>query len=112
MPAPMDNPGMGQDMGPEESMGAPEMDDEGQDDELTSVLAKLSPEQKKAVVKYAQGIADEDGDDQGLDEDAMVTEITNNILDDGKQKPEDDKDQKVRNKKLKYGNPFSSKNFK
>ena len=49
-------------------------------------------------------------EDEGLDEDAMVTEITNNILDGEKPKPEDDKDEKVRNKKLNTS-PFKSKNF-
>jgi len=106
MPAPMPAPEMGNE--PQGPMDAPDMGGEPEgDDELDAILTKLSPEQKKAVKKYAEGIADED---EGLDEDAMVTEITNNILDGEKPKPEDDKDEKVRNKKLNTS-PFKSKNF-
>jgi hypothetical protein len=113
MQGPMNAPDMNQGMNQEEPMDAPGLDVNGggDDDGLEDILSKLSPNQRKAVKKYAEGIADEDDDDTQMDEDAMVTEITNNILDDGNGKDEDDKDQKVRNKKLNKS-PFKTKSFR
>ena len=111
----MGDPGMNQDFGMQEPTDVPEMGGEksGIDDELEGVLSRLSPEQRDAVKKYAQGIADEDGDNDEpqMDEEGMVTEITNNILDDGNPRPEDEEDNKVRNKRLNKS-PFKSKYFR
>lgn len=98
-----------------------EMPDEGQgaedgkaDSEIDTIFSKLDTEKQAAVIKYAKSMVDDDAPVEEQDEvdvDDMVTEITNNILSDEGQKPEERDDKKIRNKKITAGNPFASKPF-
>ena len=85
----------------------PDMEDGKSDSEINDIFSKLDTEKQAAVIKYAKSMVN---DDEPVEEE-LVNEITNNILEDGKEKPEDGKDEKIRNKKITTSNPFVTKNF-
>ena len=108
-----EDPGMG-DMDMNTDMGL-EDDTSKEGSEIDNVLAQLGTEEKAAVLKYAKSMIDdkpqtEAPQNENVDEDEIVTEITNNILDDRKD-PMKAKDEKIRNTKITNSNPFITKNF-
>ena len=112
----MEPTGMGTGLNGEDSMTDP-MGDEtemnGQSDsEIDNIFSKLDTEKQAAVIKYAKSMVgdDETAVDEPVDEETIVTEITNNILDDRKDDTERE-DDKVRNNKITQSNPFMTKSF-
>lgn len=116
-PMPVGEPEMGepQDMGPALNHGddTPVEDEPSQGySEIDDIFSKLNTEKQAAVIKYAKSMVDGDAESEPeANEEDMVNEIANNIMDDKKEKPERDKDNKIRNKKVTVSNPFVSKNF-
>lgn len=120
-PMPMTQPGMegpqdmGTDMGPEEpEMPEPEMNaQDGQaNSEIDDIFSKLDTEKQAAVIKYAKSMVDGDAQPEPeMNEEQVVTEITNNIMGDEDKKPEHKEDQKIRNSKITSSNPFITKSF-
>ena len=78
--------------------------------EIDDIFSKLDTEKQAAVIKYAKSMINDA--DENNDEDGMVTEITNNVLDDMQKKEIEKNDKKIRNKKVTTDNPFVSKRFK
>lgn len=78
--------------------------------EIDDIFSKLDTEKQAAVIKYAKSMINDA--DENNDEDGMVTEITNNVLDDIQKKEIEKNDKKIRNKKVTTDNPFVSKRFK
>lgn len=93
-------------------LDAPDNPNGKSDSEIDDIFSKLDTEKQAAVIKYAKSMID-DNDEPNNDEvdEALVTEITNNILDDMNQDTEDVEDTKIRNKKVTKDNPFLSKTF-
>jgi hypothetical protein len=122
-PMPLEEPnnegpqGMGPDLNMDGPMPEPEMGNDGENDEANSeiddIFSQLDTEKQAAVIKYAKSMVN-GNEPAGIqdEEEGMVTEITNNILDDKKEKPEDREDEKIRNKKVTNANPFVTKSFK
>lgn len=118
---PMDGqPEMGDDLRPEaqpNDMGMgdnqePAPAEEGS--EIDSVFSQLDTEKQAAVLKYAKSMVndkagEEPQPDANVEEEKIVTEITNNILNDRVDKKSNEK---VRNKKITNANPFITKNFR
>lgn len=119
MPPMDDQFGMGEDLGPE-----PQPNDMGMGgdqepapaeggSEIDSVFSQLDTEKQAAVLKYAKSMVNDNAGeepkpDTNVEEEKIVTEITNNILNDRVEKKSNEK---VRNKKITNANPFITKNF-
>ena len=102
-----DSDGMAQDS--ENGVGDIPVDDADSksDSEIDDIFSKLDTEKQAAVIKYAKSMVSDDD----VNEDEMVNEITNSVLDDRKEKPEEGEDKRIRNKKVTTSNPFITKNF-
>lgn len=108
-PMPMDQPPMEgpEDMGPgldeQPPMDDEEMPGEGGGSEIDDIFSKLDTEKQAAVIKYAKSQLGESVNN----EEALVTEIENEIL---KDKKEGKVKEKIKNKKVdKKNSPFVTK---
>ena len=117
MPEPLSNDqfGMGQEPQPGDMGAMPEAPADNGVSEIDDVFSQLDTEKQAAVLKYAKSMIDNSPEEtpspsESVDEEEMVTEITNNILD-GQKQEEGDGDKKVRNKKVTTSNPFITKSF-
>lgn len=97
-------------------MDTPDMDGTGskEESEIDDIFNQLDTEKQAAVIKYAKSMVNNEPEGNNnspeMTEEQIVTEITNNILDD---RNEEDRDKKeaIKNKKITNSNPFVSKNF-
>lgn len=119
-PMPLGEPAMGEPQGMPQDFGdnidneemSSDNENIGDDSEINDIFSKLDIEKQAAVIKYAKSMVGEQksyGSEMPC-EDEIVTEITNNILDD-KNKPNNGEDDKIRNKKVTKDNPFITKDF-
>lgn len=109
---------MGSSMPPmDDNMGMPDQQDGGGNSEIEGIFSQLTPEKQKAVLKYAESMAEEDEpssgpmsqtENYGVDGD-LVVEITNDVLDDRKDKKKDKEDKKIGNEKVSRESVFRSK---
>lgn len=125
MPPMGEEPPMAPEMGPEPPMGdepsmdGPDAGGEGDDDELMNIINGLSVEDKAAVKKYAESMADNNGggdDEPPMSEeppmpmeskqkiDSMVNEISDELMN-GKRKRFE---KHITNNKVSKNNPFVS----
>lgn len=111
---PMNEPEMPE-PGPDMEMPTGQGTEDGKaDSEIDSIFSKLDTEKQAAVIKYAKSMVGDEAPVEEQDEvdvDDMVTEITNNILSDEGPTDEERHDKQIRNKKITAGNPFTSKTF-
>lgn len=101
--------------GPDMEMPTEQGTEDGKaDSEIDSIFSKLDTEKQAAVIKYAKSMVGDEAPVEEQDEvdvDNVVTEITNNILSDEDPTDEERPDKQIRNKKITAGNPFTSKAF-
>lgn len=106
MPPMQPNMDMQGDMG-SDFMGGPmdmpnDMNDSAGNSEIDDIFSKLDTEKQAAVIKYAKSMVS-DKEDEGQMDEELVTEITNEILDE--RNKEDEEDKKIRNPRIKTS-PF------